>query len=63
MHLISFRMNLLGWGWGVVMEYHPKKKMMGNALLRVAHDAKFPSFLPVDGFIIQTKQINSFLII
>ena len=26
------------------MEHHPKKKMMETASLRVAHDAKFPSF-------------------
>jgi hypothetical protein len=36
----------------LVMEYHPKKKMTETASLRVAHDAKFPSFfirLSLDG--------------
>jgi hypothetical protein len=38
------------------MEYHPKKKKLTEtASLRVAHDAKFPSFFSGDNSI--TKQI------
>jgi hypothetical protein len=46
------------------MEDHPKKKKNNNretALLRVVHDAKFPSFPPPGDICIttQNKKINS----
>jgi hypothetical protein len=38
------------------MEYHPKKKWQETASLRVAHDAKFPSFFSGDSFIIKQNK-------
>jgi hypothetical protein len=40
--------------FGLVMEYHPKKKLWDTASLRIAHDEKFSSFK----YLLQTPSPN-----